>query len=363
MDGDHASRSELTATVADRERLRAGGLGRGLTAVGFTTADPPATWDAYEAWVSDGFHGQMTYLADHVPLKRSLEAVLPGARSVIAVALNYFQPNEPVIGQPRIATYALGGDYHRVLRGHLRGLARELAERFPGARTRITVDSAPVLEREFAHRAGLGWFGKNTMLIDSRRGSWFVIGLLITDVEFPPDAPSLGGCGSCRACIDACPTGAIQFHRGRWQVVGHRCISYLTIEHRGEIAPELATQVGDWTFGCDVCQSVCPFNQPRESQPERAPVTPEPDFLARRQWPDLLTLAQWNESAWHAATAGSPVRRAGVDGIRRNASINLANAASDSFQQDGGGLAAADAGSGDGVIPAASDELEGGRED
>jgi epoxyqueuosine reductase len=267
----------------------------------------------------------MRYLEEHLPLKAHPEQLLTGVRSVVAVTLNYAQPNPPVPGQPRIAKYAQGRDYHKVLRGKLKRLGQwiELVE--PGAVCRPCVDSAPVFERDYARLAGLGWFGKNTMLIDSKRGSWFFIGLLLTTAEFPADAPAEGGCGTCRRCIDACPTGAIVFRDGRWQIDARRCISYLTIEHRGEIAPELAAGMGDWTFGCDVCQDVCPFNQPRANQPLRAATTTEPDFLARREWPSLVELAQIAEPQWDEVTRGSPVRRTGVEGLRRNARINLEN--------------------------------------
>jgi epoxyqueuosine reductase len=181
------------------------------------------------------------------------------------------------------------------------------------------------LEREYAHRAGLGWFGKNTMLIDSRSGSWFVIGLLLTTLDIEPDLPAQGGCGTCRACIDACPTGAIVWleQGGRWAVDARRCISYLTIE-----APaEADARIGDWTFGCDVCQEVCPFNARRGSQPLRARPTSEPDFLRHSPVPGmpLEQIERLTPEEWDAATQGSPIRRAGYDGLRRVARINRGN--------------------------------------
>ncbi len=261
----------------------------------------------------------MEYLREHVPLKAHPEQLLPGVRSVVAVTLNYYQPNRSEAGKPRIAAYALGRDYHKVLRGKLKKLATWVEASEPGSVCRPCVDSAPIFERDYARLAGLGWFGKNTMLIDSRRGSFFFIGILLTTAEFAPDAPAEGGCGTCTRCIDACPTGAIVQVEGRWQVDARRCISYQTIEHRGELTQD----THGWTFGCDVCQEVCPFNQPRPSQPLRAAPTTEPDFLAQREWPTLAQLAECGEAEWDRLTRGSAVRRAGLEGLRRHARANL----------------------------------------
>ncbi len=267
----------------------------------------------------------MSYLTRHLPLKEHPGKLLEGAQSIVAVTLNYNQPVEHKPGSPRIARYALGRDYHKVLRNKLRKLASWIRNEYPGSVCRPCVDSAPIFERDFANLAGLGFFGKNTMLIDPKRGSWFFIGLLLTTVAFEPDHPFEGGCGSCTKCIDACPTGAIVYEDQRWQLDARRCISYLTIEHPGEIDAELASKVGEWTFGCDICQEVCPFNQPRENNPERGVPTEEPDFKQLRTWPSLVELSQIAIADWDELTRGSPVRRAGFDGIKRNAKINIAN--------------------------------------
>lgn len=306
-------------------RLKAEARRLGFELAGICSADAETHYPFYASWLNAGYHAEMGYLAEHLPLKKSVESVLPGTQSIVAVGLNYWQPSDWRPGMPRIAAYARGRDYHKVLRSKLRRLGAWLQEQVPEAAVRPCVDSAPVFEREYAHLAGLGWFGKNTCLIDSRRGSWFFIGLLLTTAELLPDKPAIGGCGTCMKCIEACPTGAIVFREGRWQVDARRCISYLTIEHRGPIDPDLAAQIGSWTFGCDDCQTVCPFNTPRTSQPDRAVPTSEADFLAERNWPSLVELANLDESDWERLSSGSAIRRTGLEGIRRNARINLEN--------------------------------------
>jgi len=307
------------------EALKAQAQSLGFDLVGVCPIDAPTHLAAYRNWIAKGHQSSMGYLTEQLPLKADPRQLLPSARSIVAVGLNYNQPNPPTPGQPRIARYALGRDYHKVIRAKLRHLAAWVQAQHPEAETRPCVDSAPILERDYAHQAGLGWFGKNTMLIDSQRGSWFFLGLLLTSVEYQPDKPALGGCGTCQACIEACPTGAIVFEDNHWQVDARRCISYLTIEHKGEIDPALESQIGDWTFGCDICQEVCPFNTERESQPQRATQTREPDFKNRRPWPTLIELAQIEEERWDELTRGSPIRRTGLQGLRRNAQINLKN--------------------------------------
>lgn len=293
----------------------------GFDSAGVAALDPFEGADFLRWWIGEGLHGSMRYLED-VELRADPVRLLPGAKSALVVSLGYAQSRPE---DPKIARYALGRDYHRVLRGRLKQLARGIQERVPGAKCRACVDSAPLLERELAHRAGLGWFGKNTMLIDSRRGSWFFLGVLLTDLELPPSMPSRGGCGTCTACIDACPTGAIVFGGGRWHLDARRCISYQTIEHRGA----LEVDTDGWVFGCDVCQEVCPFNQTRETQPLRAVPTSEPEFGAR-PWPRTSVLADLPYEAWDLLTQGSAVRRAGWEGLRRNArAVQNKNAPSD----------------------------------
>lgn len=298
--------------------LKVFGASLGFDEIGVCDPGPHPFDAAYRSWIERGFHGGMEYLARHADIKASAKNWLPSANSVVAVTLNYNQPNPCEPSKPHLARYALGRDYHKVLRSRLRRLAGWIVEQHPESEWRIAVDSAPVADRAYAYLAGLGWFGKNTMLIDSHRGSWFVIGLLLTSVEFERDVPSTGGCGTCRACIDACPTGCIVFQDGRWLVDARRCISYQTIEHKGALETDLA----GWSFGCDVCQEVCPFNTPRATQPLRAAQTSITDFLDRRSWPSLDDWDSLSEAEWDALSAGSPVRRAGLAGMRRNVNAN-----------------------------------------
>lgn len=292
------------------QTIKARALELGFSTVGVAPALPvPEALATYRKWLENGFDADMTYLSKHESLKQSPTNLLEGCQSVIAVSLNYYQ--EPEERDGKIARYALGRDYHKVLRSKLSRLAKSIEQDFPESLNRACVDSAPILDRAYASIAGLGWFGKNTMLIDSKRGSWFFIGLLLTTVPFDLDEPSVGGCGNCRKCIDACPTGAIKLLGDRYQVDSKSCISYQTIENKGD----LTVDTDGWLFGCDVCQEVCPFNQPRLSQPLRANLTSESDFL--------LPLAArvrsvQNEAEWDLATKGSPIRRAGYDGWVRN---------------------------------------------
>jgi epoxyqueuosine reductase len=306
-----------------KEELKAHGLRIGFSSVGIASPDAKTHLAFYESWIGRGFHGEMDYLAVHTALKGDVSNLMEGTRSIICVTLDYNQPVEREPGDPKIARYALGRDYHKVMRKKLMALASVLSDAFPDSKHRACVDSAPILEREYAHLAGLGWFGKNTCLIESTRGSWFFIGALLSSVEFEPDKPALGSCGTCTKCIDDCPTEAIVFEDDRWQVDSRRCISYLTIEHRGSFSPEEETMLHGWTFGCDVCQEVCPFNTPRESQPARGAFATEPDLVARRQWPNLERLAVLPSEEWDVLTRSSPVRRAGHEGLMRNARANL----------------------------------------
>jgi len=291
--------------------------------VGIARVGPISDRDAaaYRAWLAAGQHGEMHYLAQQVEARLDSRQKWPWARSAIVVALSYYQedPNAnspaPSPASGRIARYAWGRDYHRVLDVRLRRLEKTLRQHLPEPfEARACCDTAPVLERELAARAGLGWTGKHTLLIHPRHGSWFVLGELITSLDLAVDEPIPDHCGTCRRCIDACPTQAIT----PWQVDGQRCLSDLTLEHRSAIpAPLQPLMAGaGYVAGCDICQEVCPFNR----QP--LPLS-DPDFHVQAPAPRVpLDVVQgWTELDWDVATRGRAHRRARFAMWQRNAAI------------------------------------------
>jgi len=275
-------------------------------------------------WVDSQMHAGMSYMADQMPARKDINLVLPGAKTAIVFSASYAQPIEYSKEKIKVARYAQNRDYHNVLRKKLKKIVSNLSISLPHEQFRICVDSAPVMERELAQRAGIGWAGKNTMLINSHRGSYFLISSILTTAILEPSAPAIGGCGTCRACIDACPTGAIVPFKDRWAVDSRQCISYYTIEHKDEIPESVAEKMSDWTFGCDICQEVCPFNQTRESQPDRAKLTPIAEFRSRIH-PTHEDLASMTVAEWDEYSQGTPIRRAGRKGMLRNSQINLKN--------------------------------------
>lgn len=316
----------MTAPEDPTHWLKTKAFGAGFVQAGVARLEPLYGAAFYRAWVDSGWHGGLDYLARSVDLRADPRTLLTGARSALVVALSYAQPNPVRPGGVRIARYALGRDYHRVMRGRLARLAREAQRQWPAAEFRACVDSAPLLERELAHRAGLGWWGKNTLLIDSRRGSWFLIGVLLTSLELIPDAPAVGGCGTCQICVDACPTGAIRPLGDRWAVDAGECLSTWTIERAEDVRPDRIAQAsGEWTFGCDICQEVCPFNQPRPGQPERGGPPADSQLRARRPFPSLTEAGRLAQDEWNALTEGSPLRRAGFAGFQASVRHNSAH--------------------------------------
>lgn len=296
----------------------------GFDLVGIADAVKPPHYAHYLAWISSGFDASMSYLERFAPYKEHPSHLLEGCKSVLVVGLNYFQKAEqPATG--KVSIYAGGRDYHKVVRKKLKEVASWANERYQGLCTRICVDSAPIMERDFAQLAGLGWFGKNTCLINTKRGSFFFIGCLLLNQKFVPDVQSNGGCGTCRACIDACPSGALIFQDGDAvaRLDSNRCISYLTIEHRGAFTRDQSTLLNGWMFGCDICQTVCPFNQPRDHHPVRAAETTEPELKRRLGNIDAEWVLTATDEEIRAKIAGTALARAGVGQLRRNAEAVL----------------------------------------
>ena len=280
--------------------------------------------DHYDAWIAEKKHGEMAYLADHAEAVRDPNRVLEGVRSAVMVADLYHTRNDPpetpIVGQGRIARYARGRDYHTSIKARLHTLADRCRERWPEEQFRAVVDTAPIPEREFAVRAGLGWVGKHTLLIHPKIGSWLAIGGLLTTMDLPSDTPTITDhCGTCTRCIDACPTNAIT----PYSINASRCISYLTIEHRSSIDPAFFSKMQDWVAGCDICQEVCPHNSPR---PGKNVGHRHPDHEPARQGFDLLDILGWDTKARSSALKGSALKRIKLDQFRRNAVIAAGNA-------------------------------------
>jgi epoxyqueuosine reductase len=293
-------------------KARARELGFDRVAIG--PADPPEHGGALEAWLDAGYAGTMSYLDRGRDERLDPARLLPGARSVVAVSMSYNKSTED--DWRGVSRYARGRDYHDVIRPRLVELGEFIgsAAGAPVA-SRAAVDSSAVLERDLAARAGLGWIGKNTNLLTPSLGSYFFIGIVLTTAELPFDQREPDRCGTCTACLDACPTRAFV---APYVLDARRCISYLTIEHRGDIAGELADQIGEWVFGCDVCQEVCPWN--RKAEPGREPaLEPSGSFGA------LESLLELDREEFRARFRGSALTRTKRAGLLRNAAIVLAN--------------------------------------
>ncbi|MBT7550957.1 MAG: tRNA epoxyqueuosine(34) reductase QueG [Gemmatimonadetes bacterium] len=291
----------------------------GFTAIGFTPATPLAGAQFYAHWVAMGYAGQMHYLEKYLDKREDPRKLVPGARTAICLGMDYYQPSpetEPLHGQ--IACYARGDDYHEVIKKRLAELW-EFMLKTAGADTqgRYFVDTAPVLERELAQRAGLGWWGKNTCLIDKRRGSYFFLAEIITDLELDYDEPAPDHCGTCTRCLDACPTDAFP---EPYVLDATRCISYLSIELKESIPRDLRQGMGNWIFGCDICQQVCPWNR----KPEPAP---EPSYKSRPTLdnPSLLDLIQLDHDAFNDLFRRNPAKRPKRKGFLRNVAVALGN--------------------------------------
>jgi epoxyqueuosine reductase len=309
------------------EAIRARALALGFDLVGFAPVWTPAHALFFRKWLEQGYAGEMAYLVRTADARCDPQQVLPGAKSAVVVGLNYAPAVSPVTDDPTrgvFARYALGDDYHEVMNHKLQRLLECIREQYPDCHARVYVDAGPVLERDLAWRAGLGWFGKNTMLIHTHRGSYFLLGEILLDIELEYDHPALGGCGKCNRCIEACPTGAIV---APYVLDARRCISYLTIELRSSIPEDLRSKMGNRIFGCDICQEVCPFNQPRPHAPLRSIPTGEPRFAPREVTlaPKLVDLLRLSEEEFRTAFRHSAVKRAKWRGFRRNVAVALGN--------------------------------------
>lgn len=300
----------------------------GFADSGITHTDLSQFEAGYFNWLEQNFHGEMHYMQAHGTKRTRPTELLPGTASIISLRMNYFDMNAAAAieqlhtpDQAYVSRYALGRDYHKVMRQRLKQLVSKIQQQIPDSSHRIFVDSAPVLERPIAQQAGLGFIGKNSLMIHPRAGSWFFLAEIYTDLKLPADPPfEKQGCGPCTACIQECPTQAI-LENG--VVDARRCISYLTIEHSTSIPLELRTAIGNRIYGCDDCQLVCPWNH--FTQPNT-----EPDFEPRWQLDQisLLDLFNWSEADFNNNLMGSPIRRIGYERWNRNIAVALGNGSS-----------------------------------
>ncbi|GHD53520.1 epoxyqueuosine reductase [Marinobacter persicus] len=309
------------------EHIRQWGRELGFADIGITTAQTGPHAERLQRWLAAGYHGQMGYMADHGDKRYTPDSLVPGTTRVISVRLDYLpapdNPKEVLTNREKayVTRYALGRDYHKLMRKRLATLAKWIDEAVSGYDYRAFVDSAPVLERGLAQRAGLGWIGKNNMLIHPKAGSYFFLGEIFTSAPLPVDEPfEKQHCGSCSACLEVCPTDAFV---GAHLLDARRCISYLTIELKGPIPEELRAKMGNRVFGCDDCQLVCPWNKFSKA-------TAENDFQPRHglENSELAELFLWSEEEFLKRTEGSAIRRTGYENWLRNLAVGLGNAPS-----------------------------------
>ena len=297
----------------------------GFSSVGITDVNLSDDQRYLDKWLENGYQGEMTYLERNNSKREFPNELVEGTRRIISVTMNYLPEGyngRELLGsdnQAFVSGYARGRDYHKLMRSRLKKLAEKIKEHSSHS-SRVFVDSAPVLEKAIAQKAGLGWIGKNTLLLNKNSGSYFFLGEIYTDIELPIDEPNTENhCGSCTSCIDICPTNAFV---GPNQLDARKCISYLTIEYKGSIPEELRPKMGNRIFGCDDCQIFCPWNKFTH-------YTDEEDFLPRHKLDDigLCELFSWSEDDFLNKTEGSPIRRAGYESWLRNIAISLGNAA------------------------------------
>ncbi|MCF8177000.1 MAG: tRNA epoxyqueuosine(34) reductase QueG [Sulfuritalea sp.] len=314
-----------------KTNIRRWGLELGFDAIGFSGVTITDAEKNLDAWLAAGFHGEMDYMAAYAAdpttgaanKRAHPDALIPGTRSIVTARMNYrthaSDSGEALddSGRAFISRYALGRDYHKLLRTRLQRLADRINAEIGDFAFRVFTDSAPVMEVALAHASGLGWRGKHTLLLDREAGSYFFLGEIFSDLPLPPDAPVTDHCGQCTACIDACPTHAIV---APYHLDARLCVSYLSIEHKNSIPEALRPLIGNRIYGCDDCQLACPWNR-------FAPLTREPDFAPRQQLDRarLIELFAWEESEFNDRLAGSPIRRIGFERWLRNIAVALGN--------------------------------------
>lgn len=326
----------LPSFLASPEELRqlADDIKSWATELGFADArivepDLAQYKDEFSEWLANQYHAGMDYLANHGDMRFYPEQLHPGTRRVISLRMHYLPQSVETVERLKtkdkayIARYALGRDYHKLIRKRLMQLAKKVEQKVGDHGYRAFVDSAPILERQIAEQAGMGWIGKNTLLLTQKAGSWFLLGEIFTNLPLPVDKPTATRhCGSCTACLTQCPTDAFV---EPWVLDAGKCISYLTIEHKGPIPEALRSKMGNRIFGCDDCQLVCPWTK-------FAKHTKENDFQPRHNLDsaDLVELFEWNEETFLKNTEGSPIRRTGFENWRRNIAVALGNAPTNS---------------------------------
>jgi len=291
------------------EQIKSWACEIGFDKVGIAVAGATPGGKHFVDWLTDGYYGNMKWMLNNAYRRLDLRCVLPGAQSIICLAVNYYTPHERNPDELKISRYAWGTDYHYILGKMLKRLAARITKKWPDSRNLWYVDTGPVMEKAWAQHAGLGWVGKNNVLISQEFGTWLFLAEVITTLKLEPDPPQQNHCGTCTDCIDACPTGAvIKPH----VIDSGRCISNWTIEHRGEFPPGIADKFDGWIFGCDICQDVCPFNRWQKKTKLSDNFAPRKDLLQLDRWPDI------SEEQFAILTARSPLRRAKMEGIKRN---------------------------------------------
>jgi epoxyqueuosine reductase len=307
-----------------RQRLAAKARELGFVAVGFApAADDPLRSRRLQEWLGAGFHGEMEWMEARAEVRQGPQSMWPEARSVIALGMSYAPEADPLAlaehpDKARISVYAQGRDYHDTVKKALKALARWLVEQAPDTALKVFVDTAPVMEKPLGEAAGIGWQGKHTNLVSREHGSWLFLGAIYTTVAFAPDVAHHVACGSCTACLSACPTDAFP---APFKLDARRCISYLTIEHKGPIPEEFREAIGNRIYGCDDCLAVCPWNKFASSAARHRDFLPRDDLRA----PDLADLLTLDDAGFRLKFSGSPIKRIGRDRFVRNCLIAAGN--------------------------------------